>query len=80
MELLDLKTTKKTKSLESQLKKSPDKLFMKKIKAKKLKEVINNEKNETEKAKLMKRYDKLEQKYKAEFVVYKELENQLAKG
>ena len=53
---------------------------MKKIKAKKLKEVINNEKNETEKAKLMKRYDKLEQKYKAEFVVYKELENQLAKG
>ena len=51
-----------------------------KLKAKKLKENITYEKNEKENTKLWKRYDKLKQKYDAEFVVYKELENQLAKS
>ena len=75
-----VQTTKKTKSIESQFKKLNDKLIMIKLKAKKLKENITYEKNEKENTKLWKRYDKLKQKYDAEFVVYKELENQLAKS
>ena len=51
-----------------------------KLKVKTLRENINYKKNEKEKTKLMKRHDKLKQKYDAELVVYKELENLLAKS
>ena len=75
-----VQTTKTTKSIESQFKTLNDKLLMIKLKAKTLKENTTYEKNEKETIKLWKRYDKLKQKYDAEFVVYKELENQLAKS
>ena len=41
-----VETTKTTKSIESQIKKSQEKLLMIKLEAKKLKENINYEKNE----------------------------------
>ena len=72
-----VQTTKKTKSIESQFKKSQEKLLLIKLKAKKLKEHIPYEKNDKEKTKMWKKYDKLKQKYDVEFEVYKELEKQL---
>ena len=75
IEKIDLVVIKKNTVTATKVRNAETKLLVLKAKGKKLKEDIQYAKTEKEKTKLTNKYDKLEQKFKADFAKYKEMKD-----